>query len=392
MGNGVGVGKRWVVVAVIAAISLGVAPRLWAGAPIASDWPQPGFDAGQTHGNANEQELGAAEAEALELVGSRRFREELWGPPAIVGGSAYLYMLRDGRGDPDEDPVLLRVDLSTGRVLWRTAGEGCPYVKPHVTSSHVLTGASCSQSDPGGVHARRLTDGRPVWGSGYASGGLALHRDRLVSAHGPYGAYGEEPWKLVARDASTGQVKWDRTPLGDMPFRFSGTQPGGVLAVGSTVYTIEGGRLVARKLSGGKIRWRWRLPSALSLDAATFYALFLNGSQGVVALNPMDRSIRWSSPETRVAAVLDGTVFLQAADGFVARDVGTGEELWRIGSTFTEAIAANGVVYGLDPETDRVVAISAETGAVLDAVPGESMAIAAGRLFVTEGRWLRSYS
>ncbi|MEX2275365.1 MAG: PQQ-binding-like beta-propeller repeat protein [Actinomycetota bacterium] len=389
MGNGIGVGKRWVVVAVIAAISLGVAPTLWAGAPIASDWPQPGFDGGQSHGNANEQMLAPADAESLELVESRRFSYPLQGPPAVVDGSAYLYLVRRAVDEPITR--LIRMNLASGEVLWKVP-QNCPYVDPHVTSSKVLNAASCSQSAPSGIQGRRLVDGSFVWGSEPASGGFALHRNRLVSAHGPYGAYGDEPWRLVARDAETGQTLWNRAPLGDMPFRFSVGLPGGVLAVGSTVYTIEGGRLVARRLSGGSIRWRWRLPSPLSLDAATFYALFLNGPEGVVALNPMDRSIRWSSPETRVAAVLDGTVFLQAANEFVARDVGTGEELWGIGSTFTEAIAANGVVYGLDPETDRVVAISAETGAVLDAVPGESMAVAAGRLFVTEGRWLRSYS
>ncbi|MEX0754996.1 MAG: PQQ-binding-like beta-propeller repeat protein [Actinomycetota bacterium] len=389
MGTRVGLGKRWVVVAAVAAVSLGAAPTLLAGAPTGSDWPQPGFDAGQTHGNVNEQELGASEAEALDLVGSRRFTYPLQGPPAVVDGSAYLYLLRHGGEEPFTR--LMRVNLATGSVLWKVSGR-CPYVDPHVTGSVVVNAGSCSQSAPGGVVGRRQEDGIGIWGAGYASGGFALHRDRLISAHGPYGAYSDEPWRLVAQDAATGQIKWNRAPLGDMPFRFGQNKPGGVLAVGSTVYTIEGGRLVARQLSGGKIRWRWRLPWPLSLDAATFYAVFLNGPEGVVALNPMDRSIRWSSPETRVAAVLDGQVFLQAPNGFVARDVGTGAELWRIGSTYIQAIAANGVVYGLDPETDRVVALSAETGAVLDAVPGESMAVAGGRLFVTEGRWLRSYA
>ncbi len=356
-------------------------PRISAGSPPASDWPQPRHNAGGTNANQVEGRFGPAEAADLELVADIRFPDILSGPPAVVDGDFVAYVRAGTHWTEDSGYRwrLTRLDGEMGDVVWAGGRQTCPHLPPHVTNGVVVAGANgCSQSDPSGQFGTAFdrSTGAGGWSVTYTPY-VAVHEGRVFWALGPYGGY-DDPERLVALDAVTGQRLWRR----------SLRNRGSLKAAASTLYMQIGSRIVARSVQDGTVLWRMAAPGGL--DIATPDVLFFQTSTDVVAMSASSREILWQAPG-RLDAVLDGQAFIGTPNGLVARSVASGALQWTNPDYLGAAIAADGVVYSHDSERRTIVAIRASDGAFLDSVIGGIPAVASGRLYVTTGRVVRSY-
>ena len=186
---------------------------------------------------------------------------------------------------------------------------------------------------------------------------------------------------VVAIDLATGAIRW----------RVGTTMPvrGSPAVVGSTVVIARvDGRVIGLDVATGTERWRAELGAGQVPQAAAIFASVVTDGGDVLvgnqrAFGPLSGSsgaAQWlvdpvlagrDSQSFSAAAVSNGTVigvFNRRLGGVIAWDRTTGEERWRVDTSYTVAInatpiIAEGTVYVVNGR-DEVVALDLITGAL----------------------------
>ena len=199
------------------------------------------------------------------------------------------------------------------------------------------------------LSARRSTDGVPIWtvDAGPQRESSVIAGDMLVTpvADG----------RLVARDLLTGGIRWQR-PLGGAP--------GAVAVIGDDVLAGASDRsLYCVDAANGRIDWQWRVGATIRGRAsADGERIFFAALDNVVhALDRWDGQLRWRTPLTfrpLTGAIAAGSrVFVASPDtGIRILDAATGREVG--GITFPDRLS-------LEPgflAADGVAAFAAVTG------------------------------
>ncbi|MCS6803126.1 MAG: serine/threonine-protein kinase [Chloroflexota bacterium] len=206
------------------------------------------------------------------------------------------------------------------------------------------------------AEAAMVLEGRVVWQQSLGAGITSPP----VSAGGIV-IVGLADGRVVARDVTTGQARWE----------FRGTGPieaGPAIADGVVFVGLKDGRVVALESGGGSVRWDYRTGGPLSgAPAAVDGVLFVASHDGrVYALDAVGGSLRWSydagSAIGAPLAIGNGLVVAGTADGRVhLLDLVTGRLRWiyRAGGAIDAppllaggfAYVANdrGIVHALDP-------------------------------------------
>ena len=295
-------------------------------------------------------------------------------PPAISGGVVYL---------PTDGDAFYALDAATGRVNWQTAGN---FAMPSASADTLFFDAPDDV-----LVARDLTTGQTLW---QATPGNRFWTP-LVDSGTVY--YPSEGNLIVARDARTGEERWvsEQTAVASR----SAALADGILVAGS-----DGHHVYGVDQATGKTRWQY----ALGGDGATIqtpaiangiaYAGTFGGGQNTfVALDLQTGAERWRLDGTDedsfgAAGVADGLVFVPSDSGALrALDAATGELRWTY--TSSQAIAsapaiADGIVYASTASGGNgvVVAMDAATGSErwqmpLDGLLNYGPALADGRLY-----------
>jgi len=176
---------------------------------------------------------------------------------------------------------------------------------------------------------RRWTfDNRHQWAAAVAA---PVVTDELVVA----GTYHTQGKGVHGIDPATGDERWRATfpEVDGTLWQLAGTD--GVVYV-----PLLGDGLVALDLTTGTERWRWDGPiygTPTVVDDLLLVPLRHGDEQhSLVALDRRDRSVRWQVPigsrsPSAGLSVSHGRVYHLAAHGIEARDLETGERIWRFG-------------------------------------------------------------
>jgi len=192
--------------------------------------------------------------------------------------------------------------------------------------------------------------------------------------------------RVVALDASSGRVRWRRSPGDDL--RRLAVRDGRVFAVNWPY------RTTAYDADTGERLWKVDLPEQMVLaPTAAGDAVLVPDRRGVTALDPADGSVRWrhrhaGNATEGAAAVADGTVFVQSGGGdgaLYALDLATGERRWSVPVPGEGTpVVADGVVYASAHR--RIVAVDADTGEARwrteTRMPASTPAVGDGTLYV----------
>ena len=274
--------------------------------------------------------------------------------PTVIGDVVYLGSTRGVHA----------LDCAHGRLLW-TAHRGSP-VRSGVAA---LRPGTVLFSD-WRLWALRATDGTPEpgWrepdvtpgGAPAAADGLAL----LVDTVG----------LLTAYDGRTGRRRW-RMRLTERKVGGSGDADrvrsrGGLdpVAVGGLVYAAPDGLVAVDPRARGI---RWRFGEATTAPAVRDGVLYTAGPGGVYALDAARGSVRWSravgAPVATGVTVADGLVLAGDETGRLhALDAATGRPRWRVdtdGPLRAAPVAAAGTVLA-GADNDRLYAVGAADGRV----------------------------
>jgi outer membrane protein assembly factor BamB len=192
----------------------------------------------------------------------------------------------------------------------------------------------------------------------------------MPSASGGVLYYVSTDEDLVARDLATEQELWRATP---------GSRFWTPLVVDDTVYYGgEANLLVARDARTGEERWVSAQTTAASRSAALANGVLVVGSddQNVYGIDQATGETTWQytlgdgNGTIQTPAIADGAVYVGTFGGdqnaFVALDLQTGAERWRLEGTDGEGFHAAGVANGL-----VYVPSDAGTLRALDATSGE---------------------
>lgn len=223
---------------------------------------------------------------------------------SVHQGSLYLAGVPIVNGVDTSQNLLLAVDMTTGRLLWR-APDGAPIDGSDDWMPKLASDANGLYVDIiYAIAAFATRDGAPLWGWStdgseiagvFASGGLVFGVTRSQ--------------RVIALNATTGAVLWNRT-LGSLDFA-----PTRVVAQGDTVYVSgpDNGTLSVYALatSTGAQMWRRDLGAnsiADGLGAPVFGAgqylvseptmLIVNAADGVYALNSASGAQEWRLAST----------------------------------------------------------------------------------------------
>ncbi|NOT09695.1 MAG: PQQ-binding-like beta-propeller repeat protein [Gemmatimonadales bacterium] len=239
--------------------------------------------------------------------------------PVIAGGAVYV-----GNGDGG----LYRLDLATGRVVWRFDTEAPVRSSPAYGNGIVYFGSS-----DGSVYAVRAASGALLWkfdteGTALLSQNFGFDRRTVQSSPALDAAtvyIGARDGYFYAIDRATGKERW-RFNHEVSWVNGSPALAGGLAIVG----TSDGHFVQGVDTASGAERWRF-----------------------------MTENIVWGS-----AAVVGATAYLGEANGTLyAFDVATGVERWRWrggGRFFSTPVAADSTLYvGADDGTVRALALTA---------------------------------
>jgi outer membrane protein assembly factor BamB len=272
--------------------------------------------------------------------------------PLVSEGRAYVFA-RQG-----EQEVLMCLDASTGRELWRSAtpvayemnpaarghGKG-PKSTPAMSDGRVftlgITGVlSAHDARTGKVIWRKDFSGQyPNTSPLYGTAMSPLVEGGLVIAH----VGGHDKGALTAFEAATGKVKWSFEPDGPaysspVVFKAGGERQ---------VVTFTQKELVAVSASNGALRWK--LPAKTSYDTNSVTPLvykdtiiFSLEEQGVVAVRPVRQGAgfaareAWRNTENELymnSLVAEGNLIFglsaRKKGQFFCLDADTGKTLWQ---------------------------------------------------------------
>lgn len=345
--------------------------------------------------------------------------EELQGLPACDGERVFQ----------TSTAGLHAIDLATGAALWGfrrrdlrspTADGGLVVVAVRSDALHVL------DAHDGHPLARHRLDGLPrdywplligttvivsgIENQRMATVGLDVHtgavrwrhrdRDARTKSRGRRGeALLDCSWTVWAVDAETGKVSWKRPYQGHSAYLDSDGGAAVSTRQGVAVLSPENGKLI------GDV--------PVSADAITAIASFPDGSVVLAAGkhvmratpgrptrrsgSPTPRRLPPSAPSPAWSTVVDGTVdALDISDGAVvvatgeavARDLNSGEVLWRRDDLWFDQVAADlGIAVGTGGE--EVVAVDVRTGAILwdrrlDLPAGAQLVLHGGDCFLVD--------
>ena len=160
---------------------------------------------------------------------------------------------------------------------------------------------------------------------------------------------------LVALDAITGAIRWQSATLtGD------GNEPRAPLVADGAVYADTGGALYALGADDGALRWEEGGFQGVSLTPALVQGVVFDANGDTAAYQAAMGQSVWSIPGTtshvNYSLVADaGGVYVVSADGYVARDLATGQQNWTatvISPTFPVLLAlAGNTLYSVDDDT-----------------------------------------
>ncbi|SFB83897.1 Outer membrane protein assembly factor BamB, contains PQQ-like beta-propeller repeat [Halobiforma haloterrestris] len=338
----------------------------------AFDWPMARYDPVGTGYNPD----ASGPRDDVEIVWQQDTETPMYGqtPPILVGETLYAI----GRQS------LVAFDRDTGEIRFTRDGQ--------YWSTPARAAARAYRSDTLVVSGRAGLLGLSA-GGGYEVGGRSIGAERWHS-HGretrrwssstprepspvtvDETAYAVVPDtdRVVAVDASSGRVRWERT-IGD-PRSIGTNRP--AVRDGTVYVSSRPGDVVAVDAETGETRWSVRpephADSALQYrnfhpPTVTDAGLVIPDQNGVVLLDPSDGSVRWEyvhggNATDGSAAVADGTVFVTDGAGSLhAIDLESGEREWTADyGPDTDPVVADGVVY-LGYQVSELVAIDAETG------------------------------
>ncbi|EMA36927.1 pyrrolo-quinoline quinone [Halobiforma lacisalsi AJ5] len=342
------------------------------GANSAFDWPMARYDPAGTGYNP----AASGPRDDVEIVWQQDTETPMYGqtPPILVGGTLYVI----------DRQSLVAFDRDTGEIRFTRDGQ--------YWSTPARAAARAYRSDTLVVSGRAGLLGLSA-GGGYEVGDRSIGTERWHS-HGretqrwssstprepspvtvDETAYAVVPDtdRVVAVDASSGRVRWERT-IGD-PRSIGTNRP--AVRDGTVYVSSRPGDVVAVDAETGETRWSVRpephADSALQYrnfrpPTVTDVGIVVPEQKGVVLLDPSDGRLRWEyvhggNATDGSAAVADGTVFVTDGAGSLhAIDLESGEREWTADyGPDTDPVVADGVVY-LGYQVSELVAIDAETG------------------------------
>ncbi len=143
---------------------------------------------------------------------------------------------------------------------------------------------------------------------------------------------------------------------------------------GGHLFSVISGGVISIKAATGKTRWRIQLAGANSARIGVANAVvYVTTPNGLYALDASTGAGLWELPGAFAGApvvISNGTVYTGRTT-LHAVDASTGRERWHFDMGWDDPypVVANGVVYAR--QTDQLVALDANTGDVLWAVPEE---------------------
>jgi outer membrane protein assembly factor BamB len=273
--------------------------------------------------------------------------------PVVSGGMVYQFA-RQG-----EDEVLLALDASTGKELWRSAATPAPYTVNPAASGHgkgpkstpvVASGRVYTLGIAGLLSAHDAKTGRLVWRKDFSkqfpltsplygtSMSPVIVGDMLVAHVG-----GHDKGALTAFDAATGAVKWSYDADGP-----AYASPVLLTVAGERqVVAFTQKELVGVSASTGSLLWK--LPAKTAYDTNCNTPVVYKDTivvsleeQGLVAFRPAREGGKWSAKEVwrndenelyMNTPVLAGSTLYglstRKKGQFFALDAATGKTLWQ---------------------------------------------------------------
>jgi outer membrane protein assembly factor BamB len=335
---------------------------------------------------------------------------EGYATPIVVGKTVYSFT-RSG-----DNEVMMALNAATGQILWKTA-YSAPYKIADAAAKHGAgpkatplfhNGKLYTLGVTGIVSAFDATTGKLVWQKPappehpyLGMGGSPIGDKDLVIV--PPDSYG----RLIAFDASTGNVKW--TANGDSAWGSSiiAELGGARQVVSMTAKTILG-------VSAADGALLWQHPRGSSATAGVMAPIvcgetIIVGSQrmGLTAIKPIKRDgkwvtdIVWETKEVSIflsnPALISDTLFglsERASGRFFALDAKTGKVLWLDqprGVTNTAVVKAGDLLFFLNDDAELLVARSSQTGfellkryTIADSATWAQPAISDNRVFIKD--------
>jgi len=335
-----------------------------------SSWAQSGFDAAQTHDNAEECTLTAAAVGAQRPT--PRWRSSLPGPlvgsPAVARGRVVV---------ASADQTVTAFDAANGRVLWK-APVAHVRTGPSVDGGRVLVGGA-----DGTLSALDESSGRALWATA-----MLPNNDGIISitvSNGRVYVAGGEG--LAAADEAGGRLAWQTVTHNVV------LDPPAV--VGSTV--VAGGRwgavaygpdLFAFDADTGAELWS-KSVNLMAITPVGWGTKVVYGAygDGISVADPrtgaVERTISTGGSDGGLA--LAGTKLIMAGGGLTAIDLATGRQLWTTYATpATSVPTIAGDVAWVSPNNG--IAVDLSTGREIAWFPewGSNPAVAGGSLYVPE--------
>ncbi len=288
------------------------------------------------------------------IMGAPRRMPEF--PPPIAGNLAYS--VAGGRAADD----LRAFQIPGGQKVWDVPCPGCSFGPP------VISGGVVYIEYAGGVETFSASTGQLVWQSALA-GNPAFDRPVTVSGGIVYApsdlTTGSSPTQMVyAFDATTGAVVWSS------PDDFRCCQYGPItvadglayLTFSSAYFSSGGDFLLAYDAFTGAIVFTTRVPGAFGPGVPAFSngMVYVPDGCQLNAFDAQTGALRWSAAAGPVPATwgqcdssvtpVSETGILLAAQGpnLIAFSSATGQPIWTVAGSFSQASVANGVIYVSD--------------------------------------------
>jgi outer membrane protein assembly factor BamB len=179
----------------------------------------------------------------------------------------------------EEDGTIWSMDPATGSARWKAESRVVGALPALVLADRVVVGGE-------GLAALDATDGRVLWADPEAQAAVAP-----IAAGGAI-VVGERDGRLRARDLATGSVRWQTETSRSLEAPPVADDRGHVLA-GTTdrlFVAVDGG--------SGKQRWAWRLGADVGQPPAVFedVVLFATHEDVLWALDRGNGHLRWRAP------------------------------------------------------------------------------------------------
>jgi outer membrane protein assembly factor BamB len=324
---------------------------------VRADWPQPNYDAQNSSYNPYENVLSPSTVSGLALDWQHCLIGMTCSSRSSLGGLAeaygVLYAVSGGSASR-----LWALRLTTGGRIW-AAGRihRSGFSAPAIANGTLFIGTG------GGNSLLALPIGAGGTGWSYRPdqniGNTPTIANGLVYIFAPGGQILGPGPRLIAFDAATGAVRWNRpTKLSNAPLAVSNTTVFTCLeSKKSTTSTLE-----ALDAFSGSLLWSF----SQGCGGLRFANNIIYVSTGSIlyALDATTGSTLWSSPLGTVKAIANGVLYVvSSTQTLYALDAATGNTLWQFPLSCNISALANGVLYGTSANT--LCAVDATTGSLL---------------------------